>query len=87
MLVGHRMLIAGGAGFVGANLAVMFRESFPDLEIVALDNLTRRGSELNLPRLRDCGVTFVHGDVRCPDDIAGAGPFNMLIDCAAEPSV
>ena len=83
----HRMLITGGAGFVGANLAVMFREAFPNLEVIALDNLVRRGSELNLRRLRQCGATFVHGDIRCPEDIAGAGPFDILIDCAAEPSV
>lgn len=83
----HRMLITGGAGFVGANLAVMFRQSFPGLDVVVFDNLARRGSELNLPRLREHGVTFIHGDIRCPEDIAHVGPFDMLIDCAAEPSV
>lgn len=83
----HRMLITGGAGFVGANLAVMFRESYPNLDVVVLDNLARRGSELNLARLREHGIAFVHGDIRCPEDLAAAGPFDMLIDCAAEPSV
>jgi CDP-paratose 2-epimerase len=54
---------------------------------VALDNLMRRGSELNLPRLREAGVEFVHGDVREPADLTGAGQFDAMIECSAEPSV
>ena len=65
-----RVLITGGAGFVGSNLAVSLAARHPDWEIVALDNLYRRGSELNLPRLEEAGVEFVHGDVREPDDLA-----------------
>ena len=41
----------------------------PDWEIVALDNLYRRGSELNLPRLEQAGVEFIEGDVRSPEDL------------------
>ena len=48
-----RVLVTGGAGFVGANLAIALAARHPDWEVVALDNLQRRGSELNLPRLRD----------------------------------
>lgn len=59
-----RVLVTGGAGFIGANVAVGLAARHPDLEITALDNLHRRGAELNLRRLRDAGVVFVHGDVR-----------------------
>ncbi len=44
--------ITGGAGFVGSNLALNFRQRWPDLAVFAVDNLRRRGSELSLPRLR-----------------------------------
>ena len=81
------LLITGGAGFVGANLATRFRQECPDLAVTAVDNLKRRGSELNVPRLRDLGVRFVHGDVRCSEDLEGLEDFDLLIDCAAEPSV
>ncbi len=50
-----RVLITGGAGFVGANFAVALAGRQPKWEVVALDNLMRRGSELNLPRLREAG--------------------------------
>jgi CDP-paratose 2-epimerase len=82
-----RVLVTGGAGFVGGNLVVALAERHPDWEIVALDNLMRRGSELNLPRLREAGVEFVHGDVRERADLAAAGSFGAMVECSAEPSV
>ena len=81
------LLITGGAGFVGSNLAVLFRERCPRIAVTAFDNLRRRGSELNLPRLRQAGVQFVHGDVRNAEDFVRLPAFDLLIDCSAEPSV
>lgn len=83
----NRVLITGGAGFVGSNLGVSLASQHPQWEIVALDNLYRRGSELNLPRLEEAGVEFVRGDVREPDDLRALAPFDALIECSAEPSV
>ena len=83
----NRILITGGAGFVGSNLACAFRRDLDNTSIVALDNLKRRGSELALSRLGQAGVEFLHGDIRNPEDLAEAGPFDLLIECSAEPSV
>lgn len=83
----HTVLITGGAGFIGASLALELVARHPDWEVVAFDNLHRRGSELNLPRLSAGGVRFVHGDVREPEDLRAAGPFDALVECSAEPSV
>jgi CDP-paratose 2-epimerase len=82
----NKFLITGGAGFVGSNLAMALRAAFPDAEIVAMDNLYRRGSELNVPRLEKAGVQFHRGDVRDPATFP-SGPFDVLIECSAEPSV
>ncbi len=82
-----RLLITGGAGFVGSNLAVSLAARHPDWEIVAFDNLYRRGSELNLPRLQEAGVEFVRGDVREPGELAALPEISALIECSAEPSV
>ena len=81
-----RVLITGGAGFVGANLAVGLAARHPDWDLLALDNLHRRGSELNLPRLEDAGVEFVKGDVREPGDLLGIAGIDALVECSAEPS-
>jgi CDP-paratose 2-epimerase len=83
----NRLLITGGAGFVGSNLAVSLAQRHPDWEVVALDNLYRRGSQLNLPRLEEAGVAFVEGDVREPESLAKVGELSALVECSAEPSV
>jgi CDP-paratose 2-epimerase len=81
-----RVLVTGGAGFIGANVAVGLATRHPDWQIVALDNLRRGGAELNLPRLREAGVSFRHGDVREPDDLLAVGELDVLLECSAEPS-
>jgi CDP-paratose 2-epimerase len=81
-----RILITGGAGFVGSNLGLLLAEK-QGSEIIAFDNLHRRGSELALPRLRAGGVDFVHGDIRNPEDLDGLSAADLLIECSAEPSV
>lgn len=83
----RRVLVTGGAGFIGASLALELAARHPGWEIVAFDNLHRRGSTLNLPRLRDAGVEFVHGDVREPADLEALGGFDALLECSAETSV
>jgi CDP-paratose 2-epimerase len=82
-----RLLITGGAGFVGSNLAVSLAARHPGWEIIVLDNLYRQGSELNLPRLEEAGVEFVEGDVREPADLQRLPELTAMIECSAEPSV
>jgi CDP-paratose 2-epimerase len=82
-----RILVTGGAGFIGASASVGLAAGHPDWQITAMDNLRRRGSELNLPRLREAGVEFVHGDVRELDDLTAIGELDAIVECSAEPSV
>jgi CDP-paratose 2-epimerase len=81
------ILVTGGAGFVGSCLAIGLRKERPGTRVVSLDNLKRRGSELNLPRLREAGVEFIHGDVRNMEDLESVGPIDLILECSAEPSV
>jgi CDP-paratose 2-epimerase len=83
--VERRILVTGGAGFVGSNLALMLARN--GHRVTAFDNLKRRGSELALPRLRDGGVAFCHGDIRAPADLAAAPACDLMVECSAEPSV
>ncbi len=66
-------------------MAVRFKSECPSLRVVALDNLKRRGSELNLPRVREHEVEFIHCDIRSPEDLNAVGPFDCIIECSAEP--
>jgi CDP-paratose 2-epimerase len=81
-----RILVTGGAGFVGSNLAILFRQE-RGASVTAFDSLRRRGSELALARLREAGVEFVHGDVRCATDLDELPPADLVLECSAEPSV
>lgn len=83
-----RILILGGAGFIGSSLAIGLKKLHPHRQIICLDNLRRRGSELNLPRLKNLDIQFVYGDIRCSDDLDPVVlRSDCIIDCAAEPSV
>ena len=82
------ILITGGAGFVGSSIALYLNQRYPGYSITCLENLKRRGSELNLPRLTARGIRFVHGDIRNREDLY---PFEAglttIIEASAEPSV
>ena len=82
-----KILITGGCGFVGSNLAIKIKTNFPKMQIVVMDNLKRRGSELNISRLKDYEIEFVHGDIRNKEDFNEIGAIDILIEAAAEPSV
>jgi CDP-paratose 2-epimerase len=84
----RNILITGGAGFVGSTLGLGLAERYPNWKITALDNLKRRGSELNLSRLKRAGINFVHGDVRNLEDLdPSAFQPDAILECSAEPSV
>jgi len=82
----NTFLITGGAGFVGSSLAISLKENYSNINVIALDNLKRRGSELNIKRLQDNGIDFCHGDIRNIEDL-NFNNIDYLIECSAEPSV
>lgn len=43
-----KILVTGGAGFVGSSLCIKLKEKYPDYCVAALDNLKRSGSEVDL---------------------------------------
>lgn len=81
------ILITGGAGFVGSSMALQLKAKYPTYEIFVLDNLKRRGSELNIPRLKTANINFIHGDIRNKEDFDGLPKIDCIIEASAEPSV
>jgi len=71
-----RILITGGAGFVGCNLAEYFLNK--GCEVTVFDNLSRNGTEKNLEWLRSnhkTGFEFIKEDIR---------KFNPLLDAVRD---
>ena len=61
-----RLLVTGGAGFIGANFVHQTVRERPDVLVTVLDALTYAGDEASLAPVADA-ITFVKGDVTDAD--------------------
>jgi dTDP-glucose 4,6-dehydratase len=84
-----RILITGGAGFIGANFVHHVAREHPDWEIVVLDKLTYAGRRENLASVEGRpGFTFVQGDIADPEVVARVMPgCRYVVNFAAETHV
>jgi dTDP-glucose 4,6-dehydratase len=61
----HRLLITGGAGFIGANFVHYWIKKYPADRVVVLDALTYAGNLQNLESVAGHPeYEFIHGDIR-----------------------
>jgi dTDP-glucose 4,6-dehydratase len=61
-----RILVTGGAGFIGSNFVRYWLERHPGDHVVAYDLLTYAGNRESLSDVED-GIVFVEGDIADPD--------------------
>ena len=57
-----RLLVTGGAGFIGSNFVHYWLERYPDDHLVVFDLLTYAGNRSSLDDVED-RIVFVHGDI------------------------
>jgi len=85
-----RILITGGAGFMGSNFIKYILKKHPDWQVVNLDKLTYAGNLDNLREIENNeNYTFVKGDIARAEDVAkaiGEG-VDKIINYAAETHV
>ncbi|OFX32463.1 MAG: hypothetical protein A2X08_00615 [Bacteroidetes bacterium GWA2_32_17] len=80
------ILITGGCGFIGSNLAIALKKE--GYSVACFDNLSRRGSEILMDRIKEHGCDFIYGDIRNYEDFSKLkGQYNLMLECSAEPSV
>ena len=82
-----KILITGGCGFVGSNIAIFMKKKLKKAKIYSLDNLFRKGSEINLKRLNKYGIKNYKIDISNHKKISKLKKFNLIIDCCAEPAI
>lgn len=84
-----RILVTGGAGFIGSNFVRLLRQTRPNTEIVVLDKLTYAGNRANLASFEGTpGFAFVHGDI-CDRALADTlvATVDAIVNFAAETHV
>ena len=82
-----KILITGGCGFVGSNLAIYFKQNKIGTKIDSLDNLSRRGSSINLNRLRKKKIKNYKIDISDNKSVQKLPKYDLIIDCCAEAAV
>jgi CDP-paratose 2-epimerase len=82
-----KILITGIAGFAGCKIASGLISIHPSIEIIGLDNFSRKGTQQNIKLLSEDGINIIRGDIRSQSDLDALPPVDWIIDCAANPSV
>lgn len=86
-----KVLITGGAGFIGSNYVRFHSEKYPNDEVIVLDKLTYAGNLDNIQDLVDAGkVRFVQGDLADQtfiQNLFAEEKFHTVINFAAETHV
>ena len=80
-----KILITGGCGFVGANLAIYLKKK--NFKISSLDNIARLGSQYNLGLLKINKIKNYKIDISNYNKLAKLPKFDLIIDCCAEAAV
>ncbi|MDO4563056.1 MAG: dTDP-glucose 4,6-dehydratase [Clostridia bacterium] len=86
-----KILVTGGAGFIGANFVYYMLEKHPEDDIVCLDALTYAGNLETLEKaLKNSKFKFVRGDIAdraTVNELFAAEKFDVVVNFAAESHV
>ena len=86
-----KLLVTGGAGFIGSNFIIYMQKKYPEYQIVCLDALTYAGNVENLDSvINNPNFKFVKGDIRDKDfvfELFEKEKFDIVINFAAESHV
>ncbi|MEL0099870.1 MAG: NAD-dependent epimerase/dehydratase family protein, partial [Opitutae bacterium] len=81
------ILITGGCGFVGTNLAIYLKKELNNFSIFSVDFLNRKYSKYNLNILKKNKIKNYKIDIASSKFLKIKKKFDFIIDCSANPAV
>lgn len=86
-----KLIVTGGAGFIGSNFIFYMRDKYPDYKIICLDKLTYAGNLNTLKDILDCeNFRFVKADIcdrKAVNDLFAEEHPDIVVNFAAESHV
>lgn len=87
----RKILVTGGAGFIGSNYVHYFVQKYPEDAVFVLDNLTYAGNLDNIQNLLEQNrITFIKGDIADSafvNQLFSEEKFDIIVNFAAETHV
>jgi len=82
-----RIVILGGCGFIGSNIAIFLKKNLNKVKIFSVDNLSRKGSSLNFIRLKKNKIKNFKKDLSKIISLKKLGRVDLFINCCSDPAI
>jgi dTDP-glucose 4,6-dehydratase len=79
-----KLVITGGAGFIGSNFVHYIQDKYPEYKVIVIDNLTYAG---NMDNLKGFNGTFIKENINNPNLVNSLSGVDAIVNFAAETHV
>ena len=82
-----KIVILGGSGFIGSNIAIYLKQKLKKAKIISVDNFSGKGSKINYQRLKKFNIKNIKKDISVKNSLYNLKNVDLFIDCSADPAV
>ncbi len=82
-----KIIILGGSGFIGSNIAIFLKKRLKKSKIISVDNFSGKGSKINYLRLKKFKIQNINKDISIKNSLTNLKKVDLFIDCSTDPAV